>query len=200
MRRRQRKLRRLVSDRSSRPTAEDAWSILRSGGQSSTAIEIPTKPSGVVATHGPVRIALGRDGEARLLLPLDPMEDARLVMGAPALTIEASTYNEGGRPRRFLDLTCRVKELEAVFAQVAEQILVRIESGGGSVEAARSTIEEFRNLLTKSATSDVATPLIAGLVGELLVLKRLLERSPDGWKAWRGPAGARHDFTMSSNA
>lgn len=180
--------------------SERTWNLLRGGGQEPTGIEIPTRPSRVTSIHGPIRLALGPNGEARLLLPIGGAEGTRGVIGAPSLRIETSVYREAGVPRRFLDLTCMTAALETVFAEVAEQIQTRVEAGAGCVDAARTTIEEFRALLIRPPAPDVTTAMIAGLIGELLALKRLLDRSADAWKCWRGPAGARHDFTKADCA
>ena len=189
-----------MPDPSRERETSDSWTILRSGGQQPSGIEIPTKPSRVSTVHGAIRLALGANGEARLLLPLGGGESAKGLVGAPTLSIDISIYREAGIPRRFLDLTCLASELETVFAEVAEQILSRVEAGSGCMDAARSTIEEFRALLVRPPSADVTLPKIAGLVGELLVLKRLLDRSPKAWKCWRGPAGDRHDFAMWTTA
>ena len=42
--------------------------------------------------------------------------------------------------------------------------------------------------------------MVSGLVAELLVLNRLLDRSPRAWRVWRGPAGERHDFRSGSSS
>lgn len=189
-----------MPEKSGQGAAESAWAVLRSGGREPSGIEIPTKPSAVSTPHGPIRLALGSNGEARLLLPLGAAESTKGIVGAPALRIQTSVYTESGTPRRFLDMTCLSTELETVFAEVAEHILSRVEDGSGCLEAARSTIEEFRALLLRPTGTEVTVQRIAGLVGELLVLKRLLDRTPEAWKCWRGPAGDRHDFARSSTA
>jgi hypothetical protein len=189
-----------VSEEGRPRTAEDAWVVLRSGGREPSGIEIPTKPSGVTSAHGPIRMALGSSGEARLLLPLGGAESSKGIVGAPSLSIETSIYKESGVPRRFLDLTCLSGELETVFAEVAEQILSRVEAGSSCLDATRSTIEEFRALLIRPPGTEVTLQMVAGLVGELLVLKRLLDRSAEAWRSWRGPAGDRHDFAKASTA
>ena len=189
-----------VADEDRRPTAEEAWSVLRSGGREPSGIVIPTKPSGVESAQGPIRVALGPKGEARLLLPLGGAENTRGIVGAPSLSIETSVFEESGIPRRFLDLTCLTGELEKVFAEVAEQILARVEAGSSCLDATRSTIEDFRALLFRPPSAEVTLQMTAGLVGELLVLKRLLDHSGDAWRSWRGPAGDRHDFAKASTA
>src|SRR5690606_35026353 len=127
----------------------------------SRSFEIRTIASEVAGPSGPVRFALGQNGEPRLLLPLRAEEDPRRVRGAPALAVEASTLVQGGQPTRFLDLTCRAAELEEVFARVADQILERIANGSGGVEAAHTTLEQFRSLLLRSPATDIDTARIA---------------------------------------
>lgn len=178
----------------------ESWKLLRSGSGAFTEIGVVTKPSSVIGPAGAVRFALGRNGEASILLPLAEGENPHLIKGAPALSVEISTFIHAGQPKQFLALTCLLEELEAVFVRVAEQILERIRNGAGSVEAAHLTIEDFRRLLLKVPAHDVSLPRIAGLVGELLVLKRLLDRSADAWKVWCGPTGARHDFSRNNIA
>ena len=189
-----------MSETGDRRSAKDGWTILRAGVDDSGGLGIPTKLSGVDAPDGAIRFALGPDGEPRILMPFGNREKPSLVTGAPALDVQVSEYSERGRATRFLDLTCLVHELETVFGEVAEQILLRVKRGMPSIEAARSTIEEFRSLLTRSPEAAVARGKIAGLIGELLVLKRLLDRSPEAWRSWNGPASDRHDFSRGANA
>lgn len=180
--------------------AQKAWTILRAGAGETSGIEIATVPAGVSTADGPVRLALGKNGEARMLLPLSSKESGKEVVGAPALNIEVSTYGHMGKQQRFLDLTCMSSELEKVFAELGDEILSRIEAGSTCADAAHSTIEEFRSLLVRSNASQIPQSQVAGLVGELLLLNRLLDRNSAAWKCWRGPAGDRHDFAAGSNS
>ena len=174
--------------------AGDGWTLLRAGGRGATGLEIPTIPTGVICPAGPVRYALGEGGEARLLLPLREGENLRGLSEAPSLRIRISTYVARGMGIRFLDLTCLVHDLETVFAEVVDEVVSRIRDGEGCAMAARSTIADFRTLLLRPSGAGVAASVIVGLVAELLLLNRLLDRSPSAWRAWRGPAGERHDF------
>ena len=178
--------------------AGQAWSILRAGRRESTGVEIPTIPSGVMAPAGATRLALGERGEPRLLLPLDPGETARDFAEAPSLRILVSSYVTDGKATRYVDLTCMVPELESVFSEVTAQILARVASGQACAAAARSTILDFRRLLLRSAS--VAPTMITGLIGELLLLRRLLDRSSKAWRTWRGPLGDRHDFRSGDHS
>lgn len=176
------------------------WGLLRAGSHASGGLEIPTLPTDVLTAAGPVRLAIGANGEPRLLLPLAPREMPASVDGGNALSVSVSSFSYKGARLRFLDLVCVREDLEAVFAEVADEILARIGGGDGCADAARSTISDFRALLTRARAKDVGIGRVAGLVAELLVLNRLLDRSPSAWAAWRGPEGDRHDFRVGDSS
>ena len=142
-------------------------------------------------------MALGEHGEPRLLVPLGH-RDAAPHSEAPSLRILVSTYVTDGKPLRYLDLTCVVPELEAVFSELVAEVLARLEGGQSSIAATLSTIDDFRRLLLQSRT--VPTTRVTGLLGELLVLNRLLESAAGAWRTWRGPLGDRHDFRSGDHA
>lgn len=189
-----------MSSEEDRDSTESAWTILRTGAGEPSGLEIATVPAGVSTADGPIRLALGRNGEARMLLPLSDRESGKEVVGAPALQIEISTYTYRLKQQRFLDLTCLSQELEKVFADLGDEIFSRIEGGERCADATRSTIEEFRSLLVRPTSSQIPLSQVAGLVGELLLLNRLLDENPAAWKCWRGPAGDRHDFASGPHS
>jgi hypothetical protein len=188
----------MVDERQASPTR--GWAVLRAGDKEPSGLSIPTKSVGINAPAGAIRIALGDKGEARLLLPLADNEDPSRIIGAPALSVSVTQLKEHLKTHRFLDLICSVNKLEVVFAEVVDQIIGRIRGGVSCSDAVHSTIDEFRALLTSKVPSDAPREKVAGLLGELLLLDDLLHRSPEGWRAWRGPEGARHDFVMGITA
>ena len=135
-----------------------------------------------------------------LLLPLARREAPASIDAGNALSVSVSSFNYKGTRLRFLDLICVSQDLETVFGEVVDEILARIRRGDSCVDAAQSTIEDFRALLTRAHATDVGTGRVAGLVAELLVLNRLLDRSPSAWRAWRGPVGDRHDFRVGDTS
>ena len=176
--------------------AATQWDLLRAGGQAVGGLEIPTIPTDVSTVAGPVRLAVGANNEPRLLLPLSRREAPPLADTGNAPSVSVSSFSYKGTNLRFLDLICVRADLETVFAEVVDEILTRIGSGDTCVDAAQSTISDFRALLIRAPANDVSTGMVAGLVAELLVLNRLLDRSPSAWRAWRGPVGDRHDFRV----
>ncbi len=183
-----------MSGKASTTTATRNWALLRAGVQPTSGLEIPTISTDVSTAAEQVRLAIGPNGEPRILLPLGDRESPTTIQGGSALSIAVSSFNHKGQILRFLDLICLSVDLETVFGEVVEEMLVRIARGIGCVDAARSTIEDFRSLLIRAGAARIDKGRIAGLIAELLVLNRLLDRSSSAWRAWSGPAGQRHDF------
>lgn len=177
---------------SDRPAAE-CWQQLRQGGHDARSEEVPSLLSGIDADAGPVRFALGLNGEGRLLVPIGPSERVPAIAETPTLRIVDEHYSFGRTSWRFLDLTCRVPELDRVFGEVADEIVSRIAAGHGAIRACTSTLGEFRMLLVPKNLSVPAERLV-GLLGELLLLDELLDMDPSAAELWRGPLGERHDF------
>jgi hypothetical protein len=176
------------------------WIILRAGPRDSGGLEIPSIPISVVTPAGPIRLAVGSNGEARLLLPLSAQDELVGIDASDALEVTVSSYLQGGRAHRFLDLTCLAVELEPVFSDVVDEIIARVSRGTGGVDAARSTLDDFRALLTPGHPNRIGRGRVAGLVAEMIVLNRLLDLSPRAWRAWRGPTGDRHDFRTADTS
>ena len=178
----------------------DGWTILRAGEASSINLGIPTVSTEVISPAGAVRLAVGPNGEPRVLLPLGKRETVRTIMEALSLRIVVADLMQAGKQLRFLDIMCTAKHLESAFADVVEAIFSRIDQGLPCVEAARTTLEDFRSLLLVQGDAGPAVERVAGLAGELLILNRLIDRSPAAWRAWRGPAGDRHDFRSGTTS
>lgn len=179
----------------------DAWALLRAGKGEANDLQAPTLRTDISTPAGPVRYALGSFSEARILVPVQTTAGFSALAGTRFLKVTFSNYLHAGLSLSFADLTCLSRDLELVFGEVVEEILARIATGGmDGLEATATTISDFRELLERNQSSAVTQTAIVGLVGELLYLNRLLARSPSGWKAWRGPAGDRHDFRIGDSS
>lgn len=176
------------------------WSLLRAGQFTPSQDEVPTRTSDISVQAGPIRFALGPAQEARVLLPLSSKERVRKLSSASSLHIKELNSVLDGKLIRLLDITCLHKELENVFAEVVDEVLLRIHMGTGVPDAVRSTLEDFRALLLFPSTKNKPIETIIGLVGELLILSELQKISPEGWRCWTGPHGARHDFRAGNRA
>jgi hypothetical protein len=177
------------------------WSLLLEGQISESLNELPNYPSGVESNQGPVRLALGPGKELKLLLPIGRYEKLLSVNLSNALSLEDREYESEGRFLRFIELTNHSRDLNGVFAEVCDAILLRIEEGHRCMDALVAVLNEFKALLLPGVIKEATLERIVGLLGEMLILERLLLASP--WlsvECWQGPTGARHDFSLGNLA
>jgi hypothetical protein len=178
----------------------ERWLRLRSSSEGDGQIEVPSFSSGVDTGFGPVRFAIGPKGQPRLMVPCGSSVSLRERPSDGNLIVTLSRYDVAGRKTLFIDVMCTASGLDPVFAELADEIVHRIEEGKGPVEAVESTIDDFQDLLRGGNRQDVADEQILGLIGELLVLRRLAHMSPRAAEAWTGPYEQRHDFRRSERA
>lgn len=181
--------------------ADLAWARLRAEPQGTSAdLGIPSFPLSIATRAGSARLALGPDDGARLLLPLSAGEPFPKIAEARGLTLTDSVFMLEGRPRRFMDLVCKSRELEEVFRDLVVDILRRISSKEAPSQAVEGSIKDFRNLLLGARTQNISTESAVGILGELVLLERLLKLDRESWKAWTGPMDGRHDFRAGHHA
>ncbi len=176
------------------------WTHLRTEtGVSDTTVGFATSPLEAKTRFGPLRLALGGSGEARLLVPIDPRDRINKELGGKSLDIQDKSYLVGGKNTRFLDLVCLENNLEAVFGEVVSDILRRVNEREIPLKAVEESLKEFRNLL-KISRLEITREKVTGLLGELMLLRQLMGYRADAWKTWLGPEGGRHDFTSGQTA
>ena len=159
---------------------------------------VSTMATEVSTGYGKVRFAVGGSGEPRLLVPCAP--GSRLPpIAARNLEVRLAKWELEGQDLLYVDLTCLGQNLESVFAQLTNEILKRVQSGASPVDAVVGGIRDFRDLL-KEPNVGASNEVIAGLLGELLVLQRLCAVRADAIKSWTGPESHRHDFRRGNNA
>lgn len=178
----------------------DRWTRLRSTGEGDGSIEVPSLSSGIETGFGPVRFAIGPEGQPRLMVPCGSGASLKKEASNGKLSVSMSRYDVAGRKTLFLDVMCIDRALDAVFAELAEEIVHRIGTGQAPVGAVEGTISDFRDLLRDAEQPVVQDEKILGLVGELVVLHRLACISPQALDAWTGPYEQRHDFRRREHA
>jgi hypothetical protein len=180
---------------SSPSLANIGWERLRSQPPQDWAdLGVPSLPISSGTAAGSTRLAIGPDGEARLLVPISPGDPFPNIGDSQGLGLRDSIFTVSGRPVRFVDLICRERQLESVFQELVTEVLRRLESGQAASLAVEGAVRDFRTLLRRAHAREVTPEVALGLLGELAILLQLLSISPTGWQAWTGPFGARHDF------
>lgn len=176
------------------------WRKLRDSRASETTLGIPSVELDVITANGNARLALGNEGEPRLLLPVNHHDQMPDIGKGAGLRLDDSTFKIKRETVRFIDFVCTDPELEKVFGDVVNEVLTRVSDGLHPSMAVQNVIVEFRDLLKKQRTDAPQQEIIIGLIGELWFLNQLLEQSASSWQAWQGPSGGRHDFLAGNMA
>jgi hypothetical protein len=174
----------------------EVWVGLRSNNASDNVIEIASVPSSTQTGYGPARYALDEAGSPRLLIPCAWIEGVEALpkLGGPSLGVRLTNLHGPSGRALYIDLVLAAPALAKVFAELCQQILSRISNGRNPVESVSSTIGDFRALLADPASQVVTDASVAGLIGELLFLRKITRVDNQSVESWVGPMGQRHDF------
>lgn len=176
------------------------WDLIRKSGKGDGILEVPSRVTEISTGFGMVRVATGPGGEPRLLIPVGSPGKGRALATNRNLMVGHACYRTAGKALHFIDLMLMETRLAGVFADLAEEVLKRIEAGEGPETAVQGTIEDFRKLLAVTPRTEVPLTELAGLIGELMILERLSAENPQAVSAWTGPLGQRHDFRRGTLA
>lgn len=149
---------------------------------------------------GPIRFAIGPEGQPRLLVPCGQATSLKEKAASAKLSVSLSRFIAAGRSVHFIDVMSIDRALDAVFAELADEIVHRVASGGIPLDAVEGTITDFRELLQETADQEIADNQILGLIGELVVMQKLVSISPSAVDTWTGPYEQRHDFRRREHA
>lgn len=173
---------------------ERDWAEIRASGKGDGNLEVPSRTTSVTTGYGQVRVAIGTNGQPRLLVPVGNPAGGNTTISGQNLGLTRSSFRSTAKLEHYIDITLLNPRLTRVFTELVEEILKRLESGEGPEPAVHGTIQDFRNLLARTPEGDVPLTKICGLIGELVVLERLTAKLPEALNGWTGPLGQRHDF------
>jgi Putative PD-(D/E)XK family member, (DUF4420) len=178
----------------------EAWAVL--GAAAAREATIRVEPAGVAVPDGDVLAGLDVDGGRHLLIPVVPLTGFREDRRSAGVQIRRTVLEDAGVGRHFVDVICLVPRLNDLFAQVAADMLqALLLDPGDPPRACHEILERWRELLEKPDPQLLGPKQLAGLFGELLVVKELVQRNPaNGIDAWTGPSRSQHDFTRGSLA
>lgn len=180
--------------------AIERWRRLKASGGGDGVIEVPSIDSGISTGYGTARYAIGAQGQPRVLVPIGGLTSTRALASTPKLSVSMTNYLVSGKGTLFIDIMCLDRALDLVFAELAEEILRRINEGHPPLKAVMASIDDFRELLKETSHSEIPESVILGLVGELEVLRRLTICNEAAVESWTGPYELRHDFRVGVHA
>lgn len=150
--------------------------------------------------QGPMLIALDSTGGRHFLLPLASRHTVRPDLDGRAVHFKVRTLEDQESRHDYADLELKEPRLTDLFTSLCAEIVRRVERRPDRALAlTRTVLAEWRALLA-SASGGLTPSALAGLFGELMVLRRMLERDPGAAAFWRGPFGSAQDFHRGADA
>lgn len=174
---------------------QETWNQIRGLGSVPDAISARSlSVSGLSETD--VLLCITQDGNPGILLrnpgakaPLPKPGCGRLVVRREQL------LRVDSQPDDYIRIECLDSGLETPFALLASQVVSHLASGATPSKACMDAVLEFRRLLSRNGGLLPSDDEILGLVGELLLLRRLVTASPSLWEGWNGPLGSARDYS-----
>jgi len=174
---------------------EETWTQIRELASVPDAISgRPLSVSGL--SENDVLLCITQDGNPGILLrnpggrsPLPKPGCGRLVVKREQL------LREGSQPDDYIRIECLESGLETPFALLVSQVVSHLALGATPSKACMDAVLEFRRLLSRNGGLLPSEDEILGLVGELLLIRRLVSASPHLWQGWNGPLGSARDYS-----
>ncbi|NKY52038.1 PD-(D/E)XK motif protein [Nocardia vermiculata] len=188
-----------MTDPALRTILDDYWDRLERD-RPSSGHALQTAPLPVVTSAGPLLAAVDSDGHRHLLVPVDPHHSVRRGLNGPVLELRRRILEDEHVRSTFADLGCLRSDLNDVFAVLCADVLLAVETAPAQPVKILNRVLDHWKALFQNPGTPLGAKQIAGLFGELVVLRRLLELDPSAHRLWRGPVGHRHDFSAELNA
>ncbi|WP_040797531.1 PD-(D/E)XK motif protein [Nocardia higoensis] len=182
-----------------RDVLDDQWQRLESSvPQSSSVLRVTELP--VSTRYGSLMAATDADGFRHLLIAVDPHQAVRKFPDGPVLRLRKRTLEDDEARRTYADLVCLRKDLDHTFTTLCADVLLATEASPTSPMKALNAVLARWKALIQNPGPPLGPQQLAGLFGELLILRRLLERDNAAHQLWRGPQGYKHDFSGDATA
>jgi hypothetical protein len=175
------------------------WSGLEETSPSSErALRVAETP--VETADGALAVAVDHEGHRHVLVPVRSHHKTRGGIDGPVLQLRRRPLMDTDSYQEFVDLACLRSDLNDVFTSLCADIVTAVqETPQAPVKALYQVIDRWKALF-RSGGPLLGPEQMAGLFGELLVLKKLLHTDPSAHRLWRGPGRHRHDFGNGGHA
>lgn len=159
-----------------------------------------TATCGIDTPHGPVLIGVRNTGARHLLVPINGMHTLQEDVDGRAVTLRRQVLEDETSYRVYASLALADDKLCDMFTALCAEIVERIAATPNkAVAAIRRTLSDWRALLSGSRHT-LGPEQLAGLFGELIVLRAMVARDPGAVAFWTGPLKSKQDFHRGATA
>jgi hypothetical protein len=154
----------------------------------------------VATPHGPVLAGVRDTGARYLLVPIDAKHTLKEDVDGRAVTLRRQILEDDTSYNVYAALALADDRLRDLFTALCAEVVERIAAKPNqAVAALRQTLADWRSLLSGSRRT-LSPSELAGLFGELTVLRAMLEHDPGAVAFWTGPTKSEQDFHRADMA
>lgn len=159
-----------------------------------------TAPIGVDTPQGAVQAGVDAEGHRHLLVPLASRHSLQEILDGDAVILRRRALEDEHRYQQYASLELvdeRHADLfTALCVEVAERVAATPER---AVAALRDALKDWRALLAGNRQV-LTSSALAGLFGELHLLRSMLLQDTGAAAFWTGPTGSAQDFHRGGRA
>ncbi|MBB4687358.1 PD-(D/E)XK motif protein [Amycolatopsis jiangsuensis] len=154
----------------------------------------------LMTPHGQVFAAVHDTGARYLLVPIDAKHTLKEDVDGRAVTLRRQVLEDDTSYNVYAALALADDRLRDLFTALCAEVVERIAAKPNqAVAALRQTLADWRSLLSGSR-QPLSPSELAGLFGELTVLRAMLEHDPGAVAFWTGPTKSEQDFHRAGMA
>lgn len=153
-----------------------------------------TAPIGVDTPQGPVHAGVDAHGHRHLLVPMSSRHSLQEILDGDAVVLRHRALEDEQSYQQYASLELVDERLSDLFTALCVEVAERVaETPDRAVAALRDALKDWRALLAGNR-SVLGPSALAGLFGELQLLRSMLLQNPGAAAFWTGPTGAAQDF------
>ncbi|MFI8235800.1 PD-(D/E)XK motif protein [Streptomyces sp. NPDC085866] len=182
-----------------RQLVEERWTALEAE-QTTGRHRLRVSQLPVTTDQGSLAAGIDHEGHRHVLVPVHTHRKIRTNLDGPVLRLRKRPLEDDETYQTYADLTCLRTDLNDLFTELCVNVLSAVATlPQNPVKALYGVLDRWKALF-QGQSAPLGPEQIAGLFGELLVLKRLLDRDSSAHRLWRGPKGHPHDFVAGKAA
>ncbi|MFE3026193.1 PD-(D/E)XK motif protein [Nocardia tengchongensis] len=154
----------------------------------------------VDTARGAVSAGMDSAGCRHLLIPIGSHQAVRRGVDGPVLQLRSRPLESANEYQNYADLACLQPAFDGVFTTLCIDVLEAVSSSTSNpIKGLYTALDTWRALF-QTAGRRLGPEQLAGLFGELLLLRRMLELNSSAQGLWKGPTCYRHDFSSAKRA